>query len=322
MAFSAPVMGQEQYPVPISDIRCGDPFIYADPTDSTYYMYSTGSEGRVLSRASKDLENWGEPFEVMRFTDEHWAGSNAASWAAEMHYYKGKYWLFTTSHTDYALENIPGRGDIPHRATQIYVSDSPRGPFRDFTSNKPHTPWEWPALDGTLWVEDGVPYMVFCHEWLQIEDGTMEAVRLPDDLGVPQEKPFTLFKGSDAKWASETPDSDGSKRTVFVTDGPWLFRTQTGRLGMLWSTYGPKGYAITVAYSESGSVKGPWIQEDKPLFDDNGGHGMLFRSFDGQLKISFHRWSDDADKSKEIRYPVIRDVDDSGDKLVLLPEGE
>jgi hypothetical protein len=27
------------------------------------------------------------------------------------------------------------------------------------------------ALDGTLWVEDGVPYMIFCHEWIQITDG-------------------------------------------------------------------------------------------------------------------------------------------------------
>jgi len=138
---------QDVYSVPISSIRCSDPFILPEKSDNTYYMYSTGGGGRIMSRASKDLVNWTEPFEVMKFSDEHWAGAKAASWATEVHQYNGKYYLFTTSHTREIMETLPGRGDIPHRATQIYVSDSPRGPFRDFTGNKPHTPWNWAALD-------------------------------------------------------------------------------------------------------------------------------------------------------------------------------
>lgn len=315
---------QDVYNVPISSIRCSDPFILPDDTDNTYYMYSTGGRGRVMARASKDLVNWTEPFEVMKFTKDHWAGENAASWAAEVHLYKGKYYLFTTSHTEEVMETLPGRGDIPHRATQIYVSDSPRGPFKDFTNNIPHTPWNWAALDGTLWVEDGVPYMVFCHEWLQITDGTMDAVRLPDDLSVPVEKPFKLFSASEAKWSGEMLElgekTNGKDIGGNVTDGPWLFKTQTGKLGMLWSTWGKERYAIGVAYSESGSVKGPWIQEPQPLFHDNGGHGMMFRTFDGELKLCMH-WVDQRDEFPG-RRPVIRDLDDSGDKLVLLPEKE
>ena len=34
------------------------------------------------------------------------------------------------------------------------------------------------TLDGTLYVENGLPYMVYAHEWIQILDGTMEAVPL------------------------------------------------------------------------------------------------------------------------------------------------
>lgn len=313
---------QDGYSVPITSIRCSDPFIFPDRTDNTYYMYSTGGGGRVVSRASKDLINWTEPFEVMSFSDKHWAGSKAASWASEVHLYNGKYYLFTTSHTKDVLETIPGRGDIPHRATQIYVSDSPRGPFRDFTDNVPQTPWNWAALDGTLWVEDGIPYMVFCHEWLQTVDGTMEAVRLPNDLSVPTEAPFTLFTASQAKWSGEMLElgekTNGKDIGGNVTDGPWLFRTGSGRLGMLWSTWGKERYSIGVAYSESGSIKGPWIQEDSPIFGDNGGHGMLFRTFDGTLKLCMHI-VDPLDEHPG-RRPVLKDVDDSGDRLVILPE--
>ena len=46
------------------------------------------------------------------------------------------------------------------RATQILASESPEGPFKPF-ANKPHTSENWMSLDGTFWVEDGVPYMIF-----------------------------------------------------------------------------------------------------------------------------------------------------------------
>lgn len=312
------------YNVPITSIRCSDPFILPDSTDSTYYMYSTGGGGRVMARASKDLVNWTEPFCVMTFPEGHWGGARTASWASEVHLYKGKYYLFTTSHNNAdVIQTIPNRCEIPHRATQIYVSESPRGPFRDFTGNKAHTPDDWAALDGTLWVEDGIPYMIFCHEWLQTVDGTMDIVRLPDDLGIPVERPKTLFKASDAPWSKEMNEvgnrTNGLALGGNVTDGPWVFKTQTGKLGMLWSSWaGHDTYAIGVAYSESGSVMGPWIQEQEPLFGKDGGHGMLFRTFDGDLKLCMHV----VDKTDErpARTPVILDVDDSGDKIVLVEE--
>ena len=313
-----------EYNVPISSIRCSDPFIYPDTSDNTYYMYSTGGGGRVMARASKDLVNWTEPFVVLQFTDQHWAGARTSSWATELHQYKGKYYLFTTSNSNEIVESIPDRYEIPHRATQIYVADSPRGPFKDFTGAG-HTPDNWASLDGTFWVEDGVPYMIFCHEWLQTVDGTMELVELPDDLGVPTKAPVTLFKASEAEWSGEMNKlgnkTYGQQIGGNVTDGPFLFRTQTGKLGMLWSSWSATAqeqYAIGAAYSASGSVKGPWIQEKEPLFADNGGHGMLFRTFDGQLKLCMH-WVDQTDE-RPGRRPVFFDVDDSGDKLKLVPE--
>lgn len=309
----------DHYTVPLEKVRGGDPFVLADASDSTYYLYTTGGGGKVRARASKDLAYWTEPFVVMEFDSLHWAGNRAASWAAEVHEYKGKYYLFTTSHNDQVIEHIEGRYDIPRRATQIYVADSPRGPFRDFTGNRQHTPMEWASLDGTLWVEEGVPYMVFCHEWLQTVDGTMELVRLPDDLGVPTERPVTLFHASDAPWSREML-SIGEKTYGLdlggnVTDGPFVFRTQTGRLGMLWSSWGSQRYAMGVAYSESGKIAGPWVQEDEAIYKTNGGHGMLFRTFDGRLMMSLH-WEDPADE-RPFRKPMFIEMDDSGDRLTV-----
>ena len=42
------------------------------------------------------------------------------------------------------------------------------------------------------------PWMVFCHEWVQIGDGTMDAVRLAADLSKPVGEPIQLFRASDA----------------------------------------------------------------------------------------------------------------------------
>ena len=313
---------KKEYEVPLGNIYLSDPFIFADNTDNTYYMYGSGGAGVVYSRASKDLRNWTEPFVVYQFPADHWAGDKAPSWAAEVHKYKGKYYLFTTSHNNEVIESIPNRFDIPRRATQIYVADSPRGPFKAFTKTA-QTPHNWASLDGTLWVEDGVPYMVFCHEWLQTFDGTMEAVRLPDDLGIPTEKPFTLFKASDAKWSGEMLElgekTYGLDLGGYVTDGPYIFKTQTGKLGMIWSSWGKKRYALGAAYSKSGKIKGPWVQEKEPLFTENGGHGMLFKTFDGKLMLSMHYV--DPNSNKPRRQPMFIQVDDSGDKLEIKKNG-
>ncbi len=306
----------EEYTVPVGDIYLSDPFIFADNSDNTYYMYGSGGNGTVMARASKDLKNWTERFVVYSFPENHWAGNKAPSWAAEVHQYKGKYYLFTTS-DDGKPEGKNTRNETyPRRATQIYVADSPRGPFMDFTNNVPHTPADWPCLDGTFWVEDNVPYMIFCHEWTQIMDGTVDAVRLPEDMGVPSESSFVLFKGSDAPYIDITK---GDSTTAYVTDGVFLFKTQTGRLGMIWSSWKGSDYVLMAAYSESGKLKGPWIQDKILLFENNGGHGMLFRTFDGKWMLSMHYVKPGTEKQR--RQPMFMEVDDSGNRLKIKENG-
>ena len=133
---------------------------------------------------------------------DHRAVDKTSSWAAEVHKYKGIYYLFTTSHRNEVMETIPDRCYIPHHAAQIYVADSQHSPFNVFT-DVTHTPVNWASLEGTLWIEDGVPYMVFCYECLQTIDRTMDAVHLPDVLDYHTEQALTIFKAWDAEWSGE-----------------------------------------------------------------------------------------------------------------------
>ena len=66
---------------------------------------------------------------------------------------------------------------------------------------------------------------------------------------------------------------------------------------MLWSGFTPGGaYAISWAASEFGDVRGPWNQQKKPLYALDGGHGMLFRAFSGQLMMACHCPNDHSRK--------------------------
>jgi hypothetical protein len=95
------------------------------------------------------------------------------------------------------------------------------------------------TLDGTLWVEDELPYMVFCHEWVQIKDGTVESVRLKDDLSAnhwdKMERPGVVIEGRHVthftfavldvpKDQDRGNDAHGSKIIVVPFDGAALDR--------------------------------------------------------------------------------------------------
>lgn len=125
--------------------------------------------------------------------------------------------------------------------------------------------------------------MVFCHEWTQIGDGTIAAMPLSTDLKTPTGDPQTLFSASSAPWVKPHAPQK------YVTDGPFLFRNSKGELLMLWSSFGPNGYALGIARSHSGAIQGSWEHLTHPLFTSDGGHGMLVRTFNGQLVLTLHQ---------------------------------
>jgi hypothetical protein len=234
-------------------------------------------------------------------------------WAAELHMYKDKYYYFATfTNRSVKIDTFRGN-EIERRACHVLVADKAEGPYKPM-SDPTYLPANQPTLDGTFWVDkDNKPYMVFCHEWLQNWDGTMESIELKPDLSGTTGERRLLFRASASPWSREIMNGDTVPNRV--TDGPYLFRTQTGRLGMIWTSWIYDVYTQGVAYSESGTLEGPWIQEKDPITPPNFGHGMLFRTFEGKLLMSVH--SHKSIRGRYHRVPHLFEVDDSGDFIVV-----
>jgi arabinan endo-1,5-alpha-L-arabinosidase len=265
----------------ISEIQIRDPFVVTDHEGGRYFLYGTTDENCWEGPGvgfdaywSADLESWSGPFQVFRPPPGFWGTTNF--WAPEVHRHDGRFFMFATF-------KAPGLC----RGTQILVSDDPLGPFMPYTTG-PLTPAGWECLDGTLFRDgSGTPWLVFCHEWLQVEDGRICAVRLTDDLTAAAGEPQVLFSASEARWAR---CFRGERN--FVTDGPFLHRAADGGLLLLWSSMGECGYAVGVARSETGGILGPWRQAANPLFKEGGGHAMIFETLRGRLMLALHAPND------------------------------
>lgn len=281
----------------LQDIHIRDPFILLE--GGRYYLYgSRGNEawGKATGLdvyESDDLVSWSGPSVVFTPPEGFWADMHF--WAPEVHQYHGKFYMFVSFKSETAC-----------RGTQILVADTPKGPFT-LHSDGPVTPRDWECLDGTLYIDrDGKPYMVFCHEWLQVRDGEMCAVRLSDDLKQAVGEPFLLFRASEPDWALKD-------KTEFVTDGPWMYRTASGKLLMLWSSSAANGYVEAIAYSDNGDVTGRWQHQKQLLFDQDGGHGMIFTSKEGKLFFILHN-----PNNSPMERPVILPLEERDGTLAVI----
>jgi arabinan endo-1,5-alpha-L-arabinosidase len=263
-----------------NDIQIRDPFILPVESEGYYYLYGSTDKDVWAGKAtgfdvyrSKDLEQWEGPFSAFRPPADFWADKNF--WAPEVHFYRDKYYMFATFTKEEGC-----------RGTQILAAEHPLGPFVPH-SDGPVTPKDWMCLDGTLFVDTHEqPWMVFCQEWIEVKNGTMCAVPLSEELDRAVGEPILLFSATDAEWV-------GLRRHPihgegFVTDGPYLHRCSSGALLMLWSSHSEGRYLQGIAASESGTIMGPWIQQPVPLYENDGGHGMIFRTFTGQLHLALH----------------------------------
>lgn len=301
----------------LSDIWMRDACVLPDEKTQTYFMVASGRGATVRAYTSKDLISWEGPHIVYRTPAEMWGEDVEirSIWAPEIHAYKGKFYLFVTFSSNKELgeqwnkwgqqwSNWPAR---VRRASQVLVADNPLGPYEAF-ENEPTLPADMITLDGTLWIEEGKPHMVYCHEWVQISNGTIEMMELTDDLSATVGEPTLLFRGSDAPWGRPSPEHG-----CFVTDGPWFHRSKSGKLFMPWSSFSHTGYTVGLAVSESGKLAGPWVQQDEPLYRDDGGHSMLFRRFDGQLMMALH--SPNGGRDTRIR---LFEIEDTGETLKVV----
>ncbi|WP_307322280.1 glycoside hydrolase family 43 protein [Evansella vedderi] len=264
------------------NIQIRDPFVFTNKKDGKYYLFGStdkniwGPGTGFDVYVGEDLENWDGPYPVFRPDEDFYSEENF--WAPEVHEYNGRYFMFATFF----------RKDNQHRGTGILVSDSLMGPFKPHSAG-PVTPKNWFSLDGTLFIdEEGLPWMVFCHEWVQVEDGEICAVRLSEDLKESVGEPIVLFRASEAPWPTSFKHKTRKSPNNYVTDGTFMFRASNGELLMLWASFVNNVYAQGISRSSSGEITGPWIHDEKPIYHDDGGHGMVFKTFEGNLMLTLH----------------------------------
>ena len=276
-------------------INIRDPFIVYE--NEKYYLYGTRAQNFGCRTkgfdvyVSDDMLDWSEP--IACFDSEKYGLNSNANWAPEVHKYKGKYYMLATFTQENGL-----------RGTYSLCSDRLTGPFVPHSKGA-LTPSDWECLDGTLYIdESGVPYLIFCHEHTQIIDGTICYAKLSESLDALDGDVVTMFSASSYELVD--PIEDGH----FVTDGPFMYRSKTNELFMIWSSFIKENYAEFVVKFKNGKL-GLEFEHMGPMLDSDGGHGMIFS--DGEKTyFTYHS----PNKSSYER-PKLSLIEDNGDFISI-----
>lgn len=276
----------------LNEINIRDPFVLCE--GEKYYMYGTRAkytwgDGTKYDYGfdvyiSDDLENWSEAIPVFEYYEGFYGIRDF--WAPEVHKYNGKFYMFATF-----------RVSDTKKGTAILISDTPDGKFV-MLSNGPITPEGWECLDGTFYEENGTPYMIFCHEWTQIDNGAVCAIELSKDLKTTQGEPFLLWQAGDASWKHDIRGCG-----AYVTDGPFLIK-RDGKLISIWSSFYKGEYCEAIARSASGTMHGKWSIDERLICENGGGHGMVFTDREGNDRFVYH-----TPNETPLERPVIEKID-------------
>lgn len=251
-----------------------DPFMLVD--NDVYYLY--GSTGIAYKNTSKDLNGHWESLGVVVETPAKAIGD--LFWAPEVHKYNDAYYMFTSYRSS----------DTGLRGCAVFKSDSPEGPFLEIT-NGTLTPADLYCIDGTLYIDrNGDPWMIYSEEYINEslgKIGRMGAAKMSKDLTSFVSEPVELFRADEPSWSVGT-----------VPDGPCMYRCKDGELLMVWSGFewvdNKWSYVVAISRSDNGDIDGKWTHDDKLLYSIglsgkyDGGHGMIFKSIEGQLYLSIH----------------------------------
>lgn len=264
------------------DIRVRDPFILLE--NGVYYMYATTGERTLSYYYGFDLENWEEGGVAFEIPENFWAYKDV--WAAEVHKYRGRFYLFVS---------LLGKNGL--RGTQVAVSDTPAGRFVPL-ADRAVTPLDESCIDGSLFVDGERPYIVYSHDWPNhyVEEkgayvGEIWAAELSEDLTEIVGAPRRLFESDEVPISKATPHHivmKGKRTMRYGSDAPFVQRLERGALFLTWSPYLNGNYVVLGALSESGDVMGPWEHLEAPVFDRNGGHAMFFDDKDGNRLMCIH----------------------------------
>ena len=101
-----------------------------------------------------------------------------------------------------------------------------------------------------------------------------------EDLDATDGEVVTLFAASSCKVVTPI------KRDHYVTDGPFMYRSKTGELFMIWSSFIKGQYAELLVRFKDGRLSTDF-EHLPPIIDNDGGHGMIF-SDDKHTYFTYH----------------------------------
>ena len=250
--------------VSIDTMDMENPFILYDHKSNTYYM--TGDNGHLWK--SKELQMWVGPYSVLRHDTASWLGSSPAIKSPEIHKFANKYYYMATFETS----------GICSCAT--LVADHVTGPYKSIDSKSFLLDENEMAAHPTFCSDEyNAGYMIYNHMGEQNGDGTVQIVRYHDGFGRRMGEAFIMFTASQVAWPLRDALSDGQKPVI---ESPFMFYSGKEGLGVLFVAYDGDEKSVGVAYSETGTLNGPWVVENRPLLKGYNSVAM-FNDYDGSL---------------------------------------
>lgn len=249
--------------VSIDTMDIENPFITYNRKTDSYYM--TGDKGYVWR--SKDLHVWIGPYNVLAQDTTSWLGAKPVIISPEIHRYANKYYYMATFET------------ASHYSCATLVANDITGPYRTIDKESFLLDINEKAGYPTFCHDgNGAGYMIYDHLGEHRGDGTVQIIRYNDDFGRRLGEAYVMFKASKIPWTYKI--ENGEKVTSPTLESPHLFYSGDEGLGILFVACMGEEKAVGVAYSEMGTLNGPWIVDEKPLLMGFKSVSM-FNDYDG-----------------------------------------
>lgn len=265
----------------LDEIYMLDPCVLAD--NGKYYMYGTRYNHYLNVLESVDMRIWERrrPCFCVHWSEcvgenGFWGDGNIL-WAPEVYHYRDAYYMFVTS-ADYTK---PGKAK-GIRGVGVLRAESPLGPFRVW-SDGAVTPTGHRGIDGTLYIQDGVPYMIYSHEWdcegcaKDNQTGKIAYIPLSEDL--------KRATGESTQWFTGNIYRENRMKQNALAEGPYVYEKE-GRRFLLWTTVTEKYTALCSNFEKLGDeITTENVYE---MFTDDGGHSMTYTDHSGNDIFVLH----------------------------------
>jgi arabinan endo-1,5-alpha-L-arabinosidase len=283
---------QGQRPQPEAPYGIHDPVMIKQ--DSTYYLFCTGMG--ISCYSSTDMNHWTKEAPVFK-EPPAWAvkavpGYKGHTWAPDISYHNGKYWLL------YSVSAFGKNTSCIGLAENVTLDpDSKDFKWVDHGKLIQSVPGrdDWNAIDpNMIYDQDNHPWVCFGSFW----DG-IKMVQLKDDLSALKEPEawFSLAKRQRAFNGQDTAAGDGA------IEGPFIFKKENCYYLFVSFDYCCRGlnsnYKVMVGRSRE--LKGPYLDKNGVPMTEGGGSVVVSGNrrypgvghcgvydFNGQDYIIFH----------------------------------